>query len=337
MAMTDELLIKFLLKETSEEENTAIEKWLAAEPANIIEFLELEKIWESSQLLGPKTSVNEGEAWISFKEKLNKKEKAKAMSVEISSAQTLPIKGIVPRKTKLNWINIAAVLVLTIGALIFYEVFNREKYQELIANQEVIIQQLPDGSELTLNKKSALSYASDFKTDRSIRLDSGEVFFNVMPDSSHPFIIEVDEVLVKVIGTSFNVKHLNQQTEVIVESGIVKVSLKNETINLVAGERVLISHNSEKLIKEQNQDQLYNYYRTKEFILKNTELWKLAAVLNEAYDVKISIDPAIKNLTLNTTLKLSASLDYNLGIVCQGLNLTYSSNGKEILLSNKEQ
>lgn len=326
MVMTDELLIKFLLKETSEEENTAVEKWLAADPKHISEFLELEKIWESSQLLAPKSTVNEETAWLSFKEKVNKKgrptEKEKAL--------------VLPLKRKYTWINVAAVLILALGAWVFYEVLTPEKYMAIAANREVIIQKLPDGSELTINKRSALSYASDFKTDRSVRLDSGEVFFNVAPDKSHPFIIEVDQVAVKVVGTSFNVKHVHQQTEVIVETGIVKVSLKGETINLVAGERVLINSNVQKLVKEQNKDELYSYYRTKVFILKNTELWKLAEVLSQAYDTKINVEPAIKNLTLNTTLKLNVPLDYNLGIICQGLNLTYSSNGKEIQLSNKK-
>ncbi|WP_316820107.1 FecR domain-containing protein [Pedobacter gandavensis] len=316
--MTDELLIKFLLKETSEEESTAIEKWLAADPAHVSEFLELEKIWESSQFLAPQIQVNEMDAWLRFKEQVKKEER------------------VLPLRRKYTWINVAAVFVLMVGALIFYEVFTPKKYMELIANQEILVQKLPDGSELTLNKKSALSYASDFKKDRSLRLDSGEVFFNVVPDKSHPFTIEVDKVSVKVVGTSFNVRYQNHQTEVIVETGIVKVSLSGETVDLLAGERILISATSEKLMKEQNQDQLYNYYRTKVFVLKNTELWKLINVLNEAYDAKIKIDPNLKNLTLNTTLKLTAPLDYNLNIICEGLNLTYIGNGKEILLSNKK-
>lgn len=330
--MTDELLIKFLLKETSEEETTAIEKWLAADPANVSEFLELEKIWESSQLLAPKSPVNEELAWLNFREKLNKKEKVGVLQHK----SAVPDQNVVSLQRKYTWINVAAVFILALGAWVFYEVLTPEQYMDLAANQEVITQKLPDGSELTLNKKSALSYASDFKTDRSVRLDSGEVFFNVAPDKSHPFIIEVDQVSVKVVGTSFNVKHKNQQTEVIVETGIVKVSLKGETINLVAGERVLINSSSEKLLKEQNQDQLYNYYRTRTFVLKNTPLWKFSEVLNQAYDVKITVDPAIKNLTLSTTLKLNESLDYNLGIICQTLNLIHSSKGKEILLSNKK-
>lgn len=324
MAMTDEILIKFLLKETSDEENRAVEKWLAADPAHVSEFLELEKIWESSQLLAPKSTVNEAEAWISFQDKVKKKKQEKETAV------------IVPLRRNYTWISVAAVFLLAFGSWMLYQVFSPVTYTLLNANQEILTQKLPDGSELILNKRSALSYATNFTKDRSIRLDSGDVFFQVAPDKSHPFIIQVDQVSVKVVGTSFNVKHLNQQTEVIVETGIVKVSLGGETVELVKGERILISGNTKKLVKEQNKDELYNYYRTKLFVLRNTPLWKLAQVLNEAYDVKISVDPALRNLTYNTTLKLDAPLDYNLGIICMGLNLTYSSNGKDIVLSNKK-
>ncbi|MNR18056.1 fec operon regulator FecR [compost metagenome] len=103
------------------------------------------------------------------------------------------------------------------GAWTIYQFVTPVAYTAVMAGNKVMTRTLPDGSELTLNKKTQLSYASNFKNNRSIRLDSGDVFFNVAHDKSHPFVIEIDEVSVEVVGTSFNVKHVNSQTEVIVE------------------------------------------------------------------------------------------------------------------------
>ncbi|SHE85867.1 FecR family protein [Pedobacter caeni] len=320
--MTDELLIKFLLKETSEEENTAIQEWLAAEPANISQFIEFEKIWEASKTLAPASKVDEEQAWNTFKEKtkkLNKKEEA----------------VVLPLKKNYTWLKVAAVFVLAIGAWTLYQLMAPVAYTELTANNEVLLKTLPDGSELTINKKSQLSYASDFKNDRSVRLDSGEVFFSVAHDKTRPFVIKADQVSVEVVGTSFNVKHDKNQTQVIVETGIVKVRLGNEEIRLIKGERVSISNVTKKLIKEQSEDQLYNYYRSKQFICTGNTLAEVAQVLSEAYGVKITVDPAAQHHTFYTTLKLT-SIDENLKVICDALNLTRSGNEQEILLSNKK-
>lgn len=321
--MTDELLIKFLLKETSEEENTAIQEWLAAEPANISQFIEFEKIWEASKSLAPTSKVDEEQAWNTFKEKttkLNKKEEA----------------VVLPLKKNYTWLKVAAVFVLAIGAWTLYQLMTPVAYTELTASNEVLLKTLPDGSELTINKKTQLSYASDFKNNRSVRLDSGEVFFSVAHDKTRPFVIKADQVSVEVVGTSFNVKHYKNQTQVIVETGIVKVRLGNEEIRLIKGERVSISNVTKKLIKEQSEDQLYNYYRSKQFICTGNTLAEVAQVLSEAYDVRINIAPAAQHLTLFTTLKLTSTLDENLKLICNTFELTRSGNEQEILLSNKK-
>ena len=86
-----------------------------------------------------------------------------------------------------------------------------------------------------------LSYPASFKgKTRSIKL-KGEAFFNVAPDKEKPFIIDVNDVQVKVVGTSFNVRSYNGITEVIVETGIVQVTKAGETTELRAGERTTLT------------------------------------------------------------------------------------------------
>lgn len=318
--MTEEILIKFLLKETSEEESIAVQKWLDEATSNRAQFTQLEKIWTASKSLSNASNVNEEQAWEKFKARAN------------SGSQEAIIR---PLKQSFGWLKIAAVLVLVAGAWMMYNVFGPANYTDLVASNKVITEHLPDGSEITLNKNSQISYATDFKEDRSVKLKKGDVFFNVAHDKSRPFVIEVNKVSVTVVGTSFNVKHLKDETEVIVETGIVKVSIGNQVVELHKGEKVLIKEASPKLIKEQNTDQLYNYYRSGQFVFEKTPLWKVAEILNQAYNVQIVIhDASIANETLNTTLKEATPLDKNLEIITGTMqNLKIDHNDGQIVLS----
>lgn len=318
--MNDELLIKFLLKETSEEESITVQNWLNAAPSNKSYFLQFEKIWTSSKKLSTQSKISEEDAWLRFK-------------VKTSNQQAIIHK----LKPKYNWLKIVASFIVIAAGWSVYTLLSPVSYIPVTAGNTVTTKILPDGSALTLNKNSRISYADNFKNNRSIRLEKGDVFFKVAHNKTKPFIINVDKVSVLVVGTSFNIKYLSNSTEVIVETGIVKVSLGKNQINLYKGEKIVIKNNSEELIKSPNTDLLYNYYRSKEFIASNTPLWRLIAVLNEEYHTNIVInDPDIKNLTLNTTFKTTATLDHILKIICQTFNLKVVRNQNQILLSNNQ-
>ncbi len=193
---------------------------------------------------------------------------------------------------------------------------------------------LPDSSEVTLNRNTVISYRRNFKGNtRSVKLDSGEVFFNVRSDKSKPFVIEADDVTVKVLGTSFNVKHTKHITEVIVETGIVQVSVGNQLVELRAGEKILIKDKNTILRKEANEDQLYTYYRSRVFVADNTPLWRVVEILNEAYDANIIIEnDQHRGLPLTTTLFKDESLDSNLNVITQTFKINaVKENGKIML------
>ena len=188
--------------------------------------------------------------------------------------------------------------------------------------QNVLIDTLPDGSVITLNKRSTVTYPSKFKGDtRAIAL-KGEAFFNVAPDKKKPFIISVNDVQVTVVGTSFNIKSENGNTEVVVETGIVQVTRSGKTVELNAGEKIVMPANDSIASKEEVSDKLYNYYRSKEFVCDETPLWKLVQVLNEAYDAKIIIGrKELNDMRLTTTFN-NESLEKVLEVIHLTLDIT---------------
>ena len=66
---------------------------------------------------------------------------------------------------------------------------------------------LPDGSRVWLNAESSLSYPGSFggRERREVTLQ-GEAYFEVAPDSLHPFVVETAALQTQVLGTSFNVR-----------------------------------------------------------------------------------------------------------------------------------
>jgi ferric-dicitrate binding protein FerR (iron transport regulator) len=136
---------------------------------------------------------------------------------------------------------------------------------------------------------------------------------------------------VKVIGTSFNIRTRNGTTEVIVETGIVEVIRKNNVLELRPKEKAVVQKDS-TMFKIAETDKLYNYYRTKEFVCDNTPLWKLVAVLNEAYNANIIIQKdALRSLPLTTTFN-NESLDRILEIIHATFDITITRQNNQIIL-----
>ena len=202
----------------------------------------------------------------------------------------------------------------------------------VLAQHTVLTDTLPDASVVTVNKGSSITYLSRFKGDtRDVKL-KGEAFFNVTPNKQQPFVITVNDVQIKVVGTSFNVKNINGNTEVVVETGIVQVTKGGKTVELQANEQIILHSQDSVMAKEEVTDRLHNYYRTKQFVCDDTPLWKLIEVINQAYNSTIIIgDPAIRNLPITTTFD-NESLDQVLNVISETFSISVVKEGNTIIL-----
>ncbi|NTD97649.1 hypothetical protein G6M26_08470 [Agrobacterium tumefaciens] len=317
--MDDELLAKFLLKESSEDEDKQVRNWLDAAEANQQHFDQIKTIWQLSHTLKNQNRRDEQQAWESFKERRE-------------DIQTKEQKN---RKLRTIWLRAAAILVVAIGGWLLYNVYRPGHDIELTALNRVRNAHLPDGSLLTLNKHSKISYASDFKDNRTLKMDQGDVFFEVAKDKSHPFVIHIDQMLVEVVGTSFHIRHAKNNIELNVETGIVRVRHGSEEIKLYQGDRMSFSAGMQKLTKEKSTDQLYNYFRTQVFQANNISLIRLVRALNEAYYTHITLDERVKHLAISTTLKFG-DVNENLRVICETLDLKLARQGNQMILALKD-
>ena len=283
-------------------------------------YNQFKKIWDQSKALAAESTVDVNKAWERFQNRL---------AAQNESPKIL-------KHNRFSWMRIAAsvILIAGLGIAAYFLVNKNNVSKEMIAQsgQNILVDTLSDGSVITLNKQSTVTYPSKFKGNKRAIALKGEAFFNVVPDKKKPFIVSVNDVQVTVVGTSFNIKSDSGITEVVVESGIVQVTKSGRTVELIAGEKIVISTNDSIATKEPVSDKLYNYYRTKEFVCDDTPLWKLVQVLNEAYDANIVIGrKELNDKKLNTTFN-NESLDQVLEVIQLTFDITVKKEDGQIIL-----
>lgn len=97
---------------------------------------------------------------------------------------------------------------------------------------------LADGSRLRLDSNSAVDVRLDGAT-RLLHLRQGRVFLDVQHDG-RPFVVEVDDAQVRVLGTRFAVARNDDSDEVLLQSGKVEVLAGTQRQLLAPGQRLSV-------------------------------------------------------------------------------------------------
>ncbi len=307
----DDLLVKRLLGEAGPEELDKITKWLTEDQKNTRYFADFELIWQRSKVLAAESKVNEDDAWDRFKNRVQK--------------QDTEVRVIALAESKWrNVLRIAAAVFIACGlGWLAYQFQARESsVYQIVSRSDAKprTDTLPDGSVVTMNAKSSISYPKTFNGDtREVTL-TGEAFFQVVANKEQPFIIMANNVMVRVVGTSFNVKTSVEKTEVVVETGVVEVAREKRKVTLRPAQKVIITKEEPDFIKEKSKDAFYNYYRTGRLVCDDTPLWRLVEILNEIYQADIIIaDDSLKQRPINTTFdKQLISATFNVEVRHQG-------------------
>lgn len=324
MPIDDDLLVKYLVGEATPAEVEAIQNWIAASPANRQEYDNFKLIWDESRQIASTKNLDEDAAYLRLQKR-------------ISNTVTTPTQPARIHKMKTSWwVGIAASLLLicTVAWLTISHYYDNRNiaFIKIESEAKTRVQTLPDGSVVTLNSHSTLIYPEKFTGKIRPVTMLGEAFFKVTPDKTKPFIIRVNGVTVRVVGTSFNIKSRDGKTQVIVETGIVNVSEKKKSVNLNPGEKVFVTGKDGLQTKESIKGRLYNYYATHELVCDETPLHELVSSLNEVYDAHIVIgNKAIASLPITTVFK-DQSLDQVLLVISETFKIKVERGKKGIVL-----
>jgi ferric-dicitrate binding protein FerR (iron transport regulator) len=311
-----ELLTKFFAQEANADEIAMVEKWKNSSVENTKEFLAIKKLWNTSETALQKESINVNAEWT----------KMQGVIVPKSASQF----------TFKKVLQIAAALLI-ISSLAFIGLKQTQTTTQKTSIAQVNNILLPDGSSISLNANSKITYDKDFgKTNRNITL-KGEGYFEVAKNSKLPFIIKAYDARIEVVGTVFNVKAYKKQKEVkvTVTEGKVKLSeSKKSLINtlLIAGETGTYDR-EKKAIKKQAVANMNDIaWKTKAITFNNTPLHEVVEVLNNTYQVNLIVTEAVKDCTITVEF-VEQDLASLLTVLKSTLNLKIHKEDNKYIIS----
>lgn len=212
-------------------------------------------------------------------------------------------------------------------------------------NREIM---LNDGSSVTLKPHSEIRFANNFRQHtREVHL-SGEAFFKVARDPSHPFLVYSNEVVTRVLGTSFTIKAYANEKEisVAVSSGRVSVYTNPDLQNAKMGavrRQVILTSNQRVVYNRKNDHVSKQLVENPEIILskptlfeidfKGVEVTRIFEVLEDNYGVEIVYDPEIlKNCMLTTSMSDEGFYE-RIKIICMAINAEYEIKDTTVVIT----
>jgi transmembrane sensor len=207
---------------------------------------------------------------------------------------------------------------------------------------------LPDGSQVTLEPGARLFFPKVFaEQERRVYL-SGDVFFDVARDTSRPFYVHANNIITKVLGTSFTIREnkLKNSIEVAVMTGVVEVQQQEKSpadkkVVLTQNKKVTFYPQDEKLVTGiVEQPKVITTQKTGEasfnFNYLEKPLADIIPVLEKAYGVKINVSTdKLRNCVITADLSQESTLFTQLEILCVSIDAKYQLINDSVLLSGK--
>ncbi|MBV6641746.1 MAG: DUF4974 domain-containing protein [Cyclobacteriaceae bacterium] len=332
----EELIFKYLNKQLNQEEWNELQEWVKKDSMN---KTILNKLQGYSMHSDDESAQLKELVWSELK-----------LKTEHHHQGSQPITQVSQNKPDIAfYLKIAAaVLIAASVAFLTYSISEDQLIDESITQiQQIeneapfgakVTTKLPDGSMVTLNSGSKLSYPDQFTGSvREVRL-TGEAFFEVAHNPEMPFIVRFKEDEVRVLGTSFNVRTYQEEKLSCVAVATGKVSFTSATgeqAMLTPHQMATYSEVDQKLVIEKVDDlQAFGwkdkiiYFNNKPFpeIITEIERWFGVEVeVNGDFEKIGTFSGQFKESTLNQVLK-------GLSFVYQ---FRYEVEGNQVILNTK--
>jgi ferric-dicitrate binding protein FerR (iron transport regulator) len=172
---------------------------------------------------------------------------------------------------------------------------------------------LSDGTDVHLNSGSSIRYPINFikGQQRQVFL-TGEAFFDVAHDQKHPFIVNAQDLAIRVYGTKFNVSNYPEyrDTEVVLVDG--SVSLRESNLGTGAREEVFLKPGfmgvfnkaDNNISQEEVNTANYTSWMNGNLVFRNTSFENIIQKLERHYNVVIiNNNKKLASETFNATIE----------------------------------
>ena len=341
-------------------ETASWQNYLAKNPSQSKDITQAKSLLESVYS-HYKTHLNDSEIDFEIHQLLDKirNDKNTIQEAEVLNA---PQRAMVLGKLPAFWAAASIIFVLGLGWLYQDKLNPKNNYVNLTAGKslkEIIndtkvnkIIVLSDGSKLILKPKSRLSFPEKFLADKRETYLSGDAFFEVSKDSKRPFLVYTNDLVTKVLGTSFAISEGNatHKTTVEVTEGKVSVFRQNDFLDtksqkMLQSKGMVLTAN-QKLVFEQESSHMLKTIRDKPEVVISNETPKTfdfanvpASVvlgdLRDAYQVDIIFDKDLLYDCPVTASLTRQSLFEKLDIICEIIEARYEMLDGKIVVYSK--
>ena len=209
----EDLIVSSLIGDIDEAGREELQQWVALSPENEKHLLDEQEIWFSYAESPSLSKYNVENAYQLFLQRISEDRHH--------------------RHINRWWLYAAAVLALFIASYASYK-SGEHGVKSSFADIEIEAPQgsrtklnLPDGTLVWLNAGSRIAYSQGFGVDgRSVKM-SGEGYFEVKKNPELPFTVKTENLLVRDIGTKFNVRDYHEDAEAVVLLSEGKVVLND--------------------------------------------------------------------------------------------------------------
>jgi ferric-dicitrate binding protein FerR (iron transport regulator) len=305
----DEILARHLAGEASPDDKTRLQSWLSESAENRSYFAGLQKLWEHAPNARPP-----------FPRAVD----TEAALQRVKTALHHRAKPLAIRSAIFVLLRAAAVLLPALAAVYWLWLRPDPLVPTVVAAAgSGLTDTLSDGSVVYLNRQSGLALAKDFNTrERRVRLQ-GTIFFEVAPDTTRPFVVEVQDLEVRVVGTAFEVDYApdSARVHITVSEGKVRVSARDRFLLLTAGEGAVYDTHSGSLQRATEQQ---NPALARMFRFDETPLREVVQKIEKTYGISITLKNKVLENCLLTGRYNNLPPDRLLSLIADSFSLEVS-------------
>jgi ferric-dicitrate binding protein FerR (iron transport regulator) len=172
---------------------------------------------------------------------------------------------------------------------------------------------LPDGTHVILNAGSRLVYPEKFDRKQREVFLYGEAFFDVRHDDNQPFVVQVNDLQIKDLGTKFNVSAYlsDNNVETFLAEGKVSIKQHNsgffdQATELVPGQLASFNRQTKQTVVEAVAIDDYMLWTKGMMKFESMELGRLTKKLERFYNIRFQfVDPQLEKLLISGKLELN--------------------------------
>lgn len=332
MDQIDNHIESFLKGSLDVEGRAVLQQWIKESPENKAYFRKTVTIWKATGVLSNAEGFNVEKAVGKFKK------------------ESKPVNRIDFYRHALRFSTVAIVLLLCGISSLFFLWQSERTVSEMVGEYKEYVVEVPDGakskitfpdgSTVWLNAGSTVKYDSNFaKKSRNVEL-SGEGYFEVSKNKELPFVVTTGKLTVNVLGTKFNLKSYEEDSEVKVtlKEGVVKVGdFPTDTASVVLkpNQRFTFKKTDQTIQVDSVDASHIENWRHGAMTFEKVSLKDITKELKRQYDIAVRIEnKSLEKIVYYSDFQENVTVEKVLEILSSGNKFKYEVKPELIRIYN---